>query len=1153
MKNILVASNAATKKEENVKHLKVLKIKKVGTAKVESLARRYVVGGQGQGQEEQGRSMRHEEEVVRVLRDWLRQEEKKLKMLWMVTKRKMKDLEDAFQELECNEEVDIEEIKKKVEDELVQEKQRYQQTFEEFYSKKVSWLIHKFKKPVKKTIDPRWKGVKVTNQQVKEEKEARSWKKENNFIVLDDIKLDEDEKEYVNLPHKFREYDKVETLDIELSADVFAATQRWEMMKREEVVEEDDVPRAEVEKRKEEKKKEMAENERKYQEASRTVDRDRKRIDMSRLRVTNLKNNPRLIEPRPAMNTEEIKIQAQKQEVVDEAKKVVKQKEESKDGSNLNAKAERGKKKLRKRIKDGSIVVGLSDKSDKLVISKPETYKEAAKEHVEKDEKVPWETLVETERLINRHSAALRKALKVGEAHPGQAQRVKSAMKSVDSAAPPLYLMWKDHKDYEQVPPTRPVCGAKKGPLVRNAEIVSDILEVLLDDAENDVECASSEEMQRAMEDANEEIERLEIEDAVIFSTDVKALYPSLDLDDVLEAVEKVVIESKYELENVDVKELAKYLKIVVTKEELERRRLTAHLPRRAVEVEGRARGAVTIAYLDSDTYTRSEKGKKTIEEKWLWNDWSQPGAEERKVMVALMLREQVKVMMKNHLYSFDGHLYRQVTGGSIGLLLTSTTARAVLGMFDREFKRLLSELNLGLLLQKRYVDDLNMATRAVPLNVDVVEREGRLELVEVEGREGVEADAHTAMVIRKVADSVRPRSIRMTEDYPSNHPDRRMPILDMKVNIYQGFIEHRHYSKPMASKSVIMASSAFTASEKLNILVNEGNRRLKNHSPQMSWLEKKKNLDTLMIQMEECGHSEDFRGLVAVRTVSRYSKSLKNHLEGRRRMYRSRQEQQEQVRAAGGKASKSNWFKKSGATNVLRVPATKDSYLAKAVETALERTASPTGLVTKVVEEPGPSVRSSLVRSNPFPRSSCGRELCPWLARGEECAERCYQEGVTYLSRCKRCREEQLVEGVREEEVVDQVYIGESHRSVVTRCRSHLDLYKPGRGRGGREVEGGGEGEDEEVRKAGSWMREHTLLCHGGVFSEDKLEDYEFFILRVHSKVLRRQLEEAILLDWAETRGIIKIGRRIFRVNKKVLNSKFEHWRPRPVFIVGR
>ena len=66
-------------------------------------------------------------------------------------------------------------------------------------------------------------------------------------------------------------------------------------------------------------------------------------------------------------------------------------------------------------------------------------------------------------------------------------------------------------------------------------------------------------------------------------------------------------------------------------------------------------------------------------------------------------------------------------------------------------------------------------------------------------------------------------------------------------------------------------------------------------------------------------------------------------------------------------------------------------------------------------------------------------------------------------------------------------------------------------------------------------------------------MSGYEFIVLNHHKKVLRRQLEEAILLDWAQSRGVMKLGKRVFSIDKKVLNSKFEHWRPRPVFIVMR
>ena len=64
-------------------------------------------------------------------------------------------------------------------------------------------------------------------------------------------------------------------------------------------------------------------------------------------------------------------------------------------------------------------------------------------------------------------------------------------------------------------------------------------------------------------------------------------------------------------------------------------------------------------------------------------------------------------------------------------------------------------------------------------------------------------------------------------------------------------------------------------------------------------------------------------------------------------------------------------------------MPATAGSKLARAAEAALARTAAPTGLVAKVLEEPGPSIKSCLVKPNTFPRKSCGRLLCPWLARG--------------------------------------------------------------------------------------------------------------------------------------------------------------------------
>ena len=59
---------------------------------------------------------------------------------------------------------------------------------------------------------------------------------------------------------------------------------------------------------------------------------------------------------------------------------------------------------------------------------------------------------------------------------------------------------------------------------------------------------------------------------------DVRYLYPSLALDDILETVMEIVEDTKLTLEDVDTKHLATYLAVMVSKEELAKRGLTEGL-----------------------------------------------------------------------------------------------------------------------------------------------------------------------------------------------------------------------------------------------------------------------------------------------------------------------------------------------------------------------------------------------------------------------------------------------------------------------------------------------------------------------------------------------------------------------------------------------
>ena len=94
-----------------------------------------------------------------------------------------------------------------------------------------------------------------------------------------------------------------------------------------------------------------------------------------------------------------------------------------------------------------------------------------------------------------------------------------------------------------------------------------------------------------------------------------------------------------------------------------------------------------------------------------------------------------------------------------------------------------------------------------------------------------------------------------MVEDVPSNHSNGKLPILDTMMWIEDGQVRHSHYSKPMSSLEVVMAKSSMTISCKMNILVKEGGRRLRNHSLKTNWDVKFIDLEKLMIQIIWSGH----------------------------------------------------------------------------------------------------------------------------------------------------------------------------------------------------------------------------------------------------------------------------------------------------------
>ena len=123
------------------------------------------------------------------------------------------------------------------------------------------------------------------------------------------------------------------------------------------------------------------------------------------------------------------------------------------------------------------------------------------------------------------------------------------------------------------------------------------------------------------------------------------------------------------------------------------------------------------------------------------------------------------------------------------------------------------------------------------------------------------------------------------------------------------------------------------------------------------------------------------------------------NHL-----LYRTKQE-----RSLVMKEDKATWFRGSGATATLSIPATRNSCLAKMIRETVSRHPGPVGTSVKVVERPGPPITRGLSRNNPFPRLSCGRNKCPLADSSRGCREDCSSEGILYVAYCKNVRKTQV------------------------------------------------------------------------------------------------------------------------------------------------
>ena len=369
------------------------------------------------------------------------------------------------------------------------------------------------------------------------------------------------------------------------------------------------------------------------------------------------------------------------------------------------------------------------------------------------------------------------------------------------------------------------------------------------------------------------------------------------------------------------------------------------------------------------------------------WNETTEQPPDVNK-MVVHALAITLRYTLSNHVCKFNGQLYKQLKGGAIGVGIAGDVATLFMVWWDRELRSKFPTFRM----YARYVDD-----------IDVV--------VETDDDDGT-----TMKKIQVVANTIHP-SIRVTIDYPSNHPDGRLPVLDTKQWIEGGNLLHTYYSKPMSNTFVVMASSALPARSKHNILVADLLRIMRCVSLHCDQSERDKHVQEYIYRMQLSGYKKEERVSIYKAAKAKYGQQLKNHDDGTSPLYRSKQwRQQQRVQARASK--KKTWYGDKFDA-VYFVEATPGSQLAHQCQKVFRRC----DLKVKVVERTGKTIKQLLVKSDPLRKEECKCRVCN--AAGKQI---CKVRECVYEMTCSICL---------------QRYIGETSRSMHERYMEHMYLLE--------------------------------------------------------------------------------------------------------------
>ena len=319
-----------------------------------------------------------------------------------------------------------------------------------------------------------------------------------------------------------------------------------------------------------------------------------------------------------------------------------------------------------------------------------------------------------------------------------------------------------------------------------------------------------------------------DVVDLVVFSTDIQAMFPSLDIDVMASVAAEEFLKGDLEV-NLDDTELGLYLAIMLDRQKLVELGLGDVTHTRKYN-RGAKPGITT-----EEIFTRSEKVKTKFNP-----PIRKPTRQESRLMFSLALEQLILTTMKSHIYSFNGDIKKQKAGGSIGSSLTGALAVMYQLVWSRTFKELVQKAAASIpgydtYMLYYYIDDGNICCECLPLGSRLID--GKIQIVEseIEADKLVPGDVRTAKIMQEIGNSIS-SFIKLTVDTPSLNESKWMAILDIKVKVVDNQIIYKFHKKKMANPLGIVSDSAMPDKVTRTTWVETGIRRMRNTSRRLPW-----------------------------------------------------------------------------------------------------------------------------------------------------------------------------------------------------------------------------------------------------------------------------------------------------------------------------